>query len=96
MREAEREKEFMHSRAVALAAASGAGVDDASTVKLLGDLEAEGEYRVMSRLWVAQNDYEGMIARADAAHEELKAMRIAGVISAITAAGEGYAQASGG
>ena len=48
--EAEREKEFMHSRAIALAAASGAGVDTPGMVKVLGDLNAEGQYRMFSRM----------------------------------------------
>ena len=49
MSEEIRNKELMHSRAIAVAGASGAGTR--GLTKLLGDLNAEGEYRIMSVLW---------------------------------------------
>ncbi len=94
--EEQRNKKFMHSRALALAAFSGAGVDDPGMVKILGDLNAEGEYRVMSKLWSGINEAQGLIYRAEQAEREEKSMRIAGAITALTAAGEGYSSASGG
>ena len=88
--EAEREKEFMHSRAIAVGAAGGAGLDNPGAVKILGDINAEGEYRVMSRLWSAQNDYDGLIYKADAAGREAKAIVIAGVVNALSAGTSAY------
>lgn len=93
--EERRNKEFMHSRALAVAAASGAGTGDAGMVKLLGDLNAEGEYRVMSKLWSGQNEAQGLVFRAEQAEREADAMKITGAITALTAAGEGYSQAGG-
>jgi hypothetical protein len=90
VQEAVRAKAFMASRALAIAAANGGGVDNPGVVKMIGDLNAEGEYRVMSRLWVAQNDYDGMIFRADAAIRERKAIRTAGMVNALTGAVNSY------
>lgn len=84
MAEEERNREYMHSRAIALAAASGAGVDDPTMVKLLGDLQAEGKYRVMSRLWSGQDDAEGLIFRAEAAQREANTAMTVGAINAVT------------
>jgi hypothetical protein len=95
MSEEERNKELMHSRAVALAAASGGGVDDPGIDKLLGDLNAEGEYRVMSKLWTGQNDAEGLIFRAEAAQREADDSYTAGIITALSSATAAYHSAGG-
>ena len=82
--EEERTKKFMYSRALAIAAASGGGVDDAGMVALLGDLNAEGEYRVMSKLWVGQEEAEGLRFRATAARREGENALEAGYLNAAT------------
>lgn len=86
MAEEERKKEFMYSRALAVAAASGAGVDDPGMVALLGDLNAEGEYRVLSRLWTGQDEAQGLNFRAEAARREGDAAFEAGIITGLTSA----------
>lgn len=93
--EKDREKDRMHSRAVALAAASGGGVDDPSIVQALGELNAEGEYRVMSALWSGQNEAAGLQYRAEAARREADTAFQIGVINAVTAGYSTY-QAFGG
>lgn len=93
--EEESNKEFMYSRALAVAAASGGGVGDPGMVKLLGDLNAEGEYRVMSKLWAGLNEAQGLIFRADEAKKEGDAAITAGIFNALTAAGSAYAGAGG-
>ena len=90
--EAERKKKFMYSRALAIAAASGAGVDDAGMVALLGDLNAEGEYRVMSKLWVGQQETEGLRFRAEAARREGESALEAGYLNAVTSVISSYGQ----
>jgi len=70
MAEQKRVKAHMESRAIAVAAASGGGVDDPTIVQLIGDLNAEGEYRVMSRLWVGQNEAKGLRFQANEARKE--------------------------
>lgn len=94
--EAAREKEFMHSRAVAVGAASGAGLNNPGAVKILGDLNAEGEYRVLARLWAAVNDAQGLNFRAEAARREEKAILAAGVVNALSAGTSAYFGAKGG
>jgi hypothetical protein len=88
MAEEIRNKKFMHSRAIAVAGASGAGTD--GITKLLGDLNAEGEYRVMSVLWNGMNEAEGLQYRAEAAEREGKAAETAGWINGITSAVSAY------
>jgi len=90
MAEEERNKEFVYSRALALAAASGAGTEGASMVKLFGDLNAEGEYRVMSRLWAGQNDAEGLIFRSEAAQKEADTAMTVGAIDSVVSAYSTY------
>ncbi len=88
MSEEIRNKELMHSRAIAVAGASGAGTD--GLTKLLGDLNTEGEYRVMSVLWNGQNEAQGLQYRAEAAEREGKAAQTAGIIDGITSAVSAY------
>ena len=95
MQEEERRKEFMHSRAIALAAASGAGVDDPTMVKLLGDLNAEGEYRVMSKLWAGQDDAAGLQFRAEAAEREGDTAIELAPLNIVTSALSAYGAAGG-
>jgi hypothetical protein len=95
MAEEERKKELMHSRAVAVAAASGAGVDDPGVVKILGDLNAEGEYRIMSRLWTGQNEAEGLTFRAKAAQRESDDAYKAGMINVLSSSASAYFGAGG-
>ncbi len=86
MAEEERTKEFMHSRALAVAAASGAGVDDPGMVKVLADLNAEGEYRVMSRLWAGQDRAEGLIFRSEVAKREADDALVEGAFNVVASA----------
>ncbi len=88
MAEEIRNKELMHSRAIAVAGLSGGGTD--GLTKLLGDLNTEGEYRVMSVLWNGQNEAEGLQFRAEAAEREGKAAQTAGIIDGITSAVSAY------
>ena len=96
MAEEERNKEYMHSRALAVAAASGGGVDDPGMVKVLADLNAEGEYRVMSKLWRGQDEAEGLIYRSEAARREGDDAFSAGIISGVTSAMSSYGGGFGG
>ncbi len=90
MAEEDRKKEFMYSRALALAAAQTGNTSDAGLVALFGDLNAEGEYRILSRLWSGQNDAEGLIFRAEAATREGKAAVTASYINAVTSVVSDY------
>lgn len=84
----QREKEIMHSNALATAAASGAGTGH-GMVKLLADLNAEGIYRMMSTLWSGRNEAEGLQYQAEQARSAgdsaVTASYITGVTSALSA-----------
>ena len=86
----ERLKEHVYSRALLVAAASGAGVDDPGMVNLIGDLNAEGEYRIMSRLWAGEDEAEGFAFRADQAEREGDAALKAGYVNVIQTAASTY------
>ncbi len=91
----ERNKERMHSRALLLAAASGGGADDPGMVALLGDLNAEGVYRMFSRLWAGQDEAAGLRFRADEAGKEASAAMTAGVINAFSSGAKAYSGMGG-
>jgi len=95
MDEEQRNKELMHSRALALAAASGGGVDDPGMVKILGDLNAEGEYRVMAHLWSGQDRAAGLQFRAAEAKKEGDAAIPVGIINALSAGASAYSRSGG-
>jgi hypothetical protein len=57
---AEKTKELMESRAMAVGAAQGAGLSDPTMVKLIGDLNAEGEYRMLQALYTGSDRAMGL------------------------------------
>jgi hypothetical protein len=89
--ELERDKELMYSRALAASAASGAGIDDPGLVKLFGDLNAEGEYRVMAELYTGSSEAEGLRVQSRNLMSEGDAAHKAGWINAATTVLTSYA-----
>lgn len=92
--EQERTKEFMYSKAIASAAASGGGTGHGVT-KLLGDLNAEGMYRMMSVLWTGQDEADGLRFRSEQALREGDAAEKASYVNAVTSAVSSYAGMGG-
>jgi len=88
--EERRKKEFMYSRALAVTGSQGGTMSDPGIHALLSDLNAEGEYRMMSVLWTGADEAAGLRYRADAARREGQAAFEAGVIDGITSAVKGY------
>jgi hypothetical protein len=84
--EESRRRKVMMGRALAVSAASGAGVDTPTVVNLLGDLDAEGQYRMMSAMYLGQEEAAGLTYRADAARREAGAAFTAGIINGVTSA----------
>lgn len=80
--EEQRNAELAYSRALAVAAASGGGVSDPGVVKLFADLQAEGDFRVLSRLFVAEDEAQGIEYRSEVAKREGRARRRAGQYAA--------------
>lgn len=50
-----RDARYLISKARARAAASGGGVDDPTVVNLMGDIEAEGEYNALARMFEGES-----------------------------------------
>ena len=73
--EEQRNAELAYSRALAVAAASGGGVSDPTVVKILADLQAEGDYRVLSRLYTAEDEAQGIQYRSEVALREGRARK---------------------
>ncbi|KKL80869.1 hypothetical protein LCGC14_2000440 [marine sediment metagenome] len=84
--EEQRNAELAYSRALSIAAASGAGVSDPTVVKLFADLQAEGDFRVLSRLFVAEDEAQGIEYRSEVAQREGRARRRLGQFSALSTA----------
>ena len=85
--EAEKTKELMESRAIAVGAAQGAGMSDPTMVKLIGDLNAEGEYRMLQALYTGSDRAMGLYdASGKTRRSGKRAMRSAQVNAATTVA----------
>lgn len=95
MAEEQRNKEHMHSRAITLAAAGGGGVDDPTVANILGDLNAEGEYRVLSTLWTGQNEAEALSHAARMAEREGRDILDAAPFSVVSSAMSAYVGSGG-
>ncbi len=63
--EQRRKARILESKALALAAASGAGAGDPTVENILGDIGAEGEFRALSELFVGEERARGLETRAD-------------------------------
>lgn len=68
--EQRRRAEFAQSRALAVAAASGAGALDPTVVDLIGDLGAEGDLNARTALYAGEERGKGMEAQASARRYE--------------------------
>ena len=96
MAEAKVEKEKMESRAIAVAAASGGGIDDPTIVNLIGDLNAEGEYNIMARLYVGEDKAEGLRHGAEQQTREGEAALNAGYMKAAKTVMSSFGGGAGG
>lgn len=84
--EERRQARLKVSRARAVGAASGASLDDPTFVNLTADLEAEGEYGALTRMYEGHEEAAGIDEGAAARRREGKAMAKAGRTRAITTA----------
>jgi hypothetical protein len=88
---AEKEKETLMSRARAVAAVQGGGgLGTSGMTRIMGDLEAEGDYRVLGMMWKGLDDAAALTFRAEAAQREGEAAFNAGVIDGVTSAISAY------
>ena len=90
----QRLKEHMYSRALLVSAASGGGTD-AGVVNILGDLNAEGDYRIYSKLYVGADEATGLQYQSEQAMKAGDAAQQASYVSAAktvisSAAGGGF------
>lgn len=93
--EQQRTNEHMQSRALAVAAASGGGVDDPTVSNIIGDINAEGEYRVMSILYTGLDEAAGFEHRAKISTREGRDAITAGVVNAVSSSMSAYVSAGG-
>lgn len=76
--EERRQKRLVQSRARAVGAASGGGID----LELAGDLEEEGEYRALTALWEGEEAAKGRRNQAAATRFEGRQSKKAGFLKA--------------
>ncbi len=82
--EERRSAEFVKSRALAVAAASGGGVGNVNVLNTLGDIDAEGETRALMRRYSADREALGLEDAASNRQREGRAARSASRIQAAT------------
>lgn len=70
--EQKRQADLLSSRAIAVAAASGASVDDPTVLNILADIEGEGEYRALTALYEGEDEARGLEFEARARRREAK------------------------
>jgi hypothetical protein len=80
--EERRQARLAASRGLAVAAASGASVDDPTVVNTLARIEGEGEYRALSALYNGDETADGMEAEAAAKRRGAKSTKKASYVSA--------------
>lgn len=86
---ADREGRMKISRAIAVAAASGGGVNDPSVVNAIADLDAEREFNAMSALFEGETEARGLTRRGDAGVVAARNQRRAAQLSTFGTAGIG-------
>jgi hypothetical protein len=81
--EQQRQARLVSSRALAVAAASGAGADDPTVVNIMANIAGEGEYRALTSLYSGETDARALEAEATARRQEAKNTKKAAKFSAI-------------
>lgn len=94
--EQKREARLVQSRALALAASSGAGASDPTIVNMMADIEGEGEYRALTELYVGEERARGDEAAAKARRREGKVARNLGYLKAASTIFDSAKKGSGG
>lgn len=80
-REERRQGRIKKSRAQAVAAAGGGSLADPTIVNLMGDLEAESEYRALTRLYEGEEEALGLETGAKIRKREGKVALVTSVLS---------------
>lgn len=81
--EERRQAKLVQSRALAVSAASGAGVSNPTVTNILGDIDAEGDYRALIRRYSSETEAAGL---EEQAIETIRQGRAAAKIQNIMAA----------
>ncbi len=79
--EQRRQGRLLASRALARAAASGAGAGDPTVENIIGDIGAEGEFRALSEMFIGEERALGLETQADLRIFEAGQERRAGAIA---------------
>lgn len=82
--EQRRQGRFLASKALARAAASGAGAGDPTVENILGNIGAEGEFRALNELFIGEERARGLETQADLKIFEGKEARRASKTQAFT------------
>lgn len=81
--EERRNADLVASRALAVAASSGAGASDVTVENILGDIEKEGEYRALTALYEGEQQATGMETAAKVRKWEGKMAKRASRLQAV-------------
>lgn len=84
MREELRQGRLTRSRAQAVAAASGAGVDDPTVQRVIADIDADANYRALMAMYQGSEEAIGYERAAKNRAREGRAARVGGLLGAAT------------
>lgn len=90
--ERRRTAKLLESKALARAAASGAGAGDPTAEKILGDIGAEGEFRALAELFVGEDRARGLETQADLRNFEGRQEARAGAVARSASRGTAFSQ----
>ncbi len=81
--EQQRQAQLVQSRALAVAAASGAGASDPTVVADISNIAGEGEYRALTSLYEGKTKADSMYQQAAALRTDAGNVKKAGAIKAV-------------
>ncbi len=90
--EQRRQAQLVESRALAVAAGSGAGAGDPTVENILGEIGAEGEFRALSELFIGEERARGLETQADINVFEAAQQRTAGAVALSASRGKAFGQ----
>ncbi len=90
--EQRRQARLVESRALAVAAGSGAGAGDPTVENILGEIGAEGEFRALSELFIGEERARGLETQAGVNVFEAAEQRTAGAVALSASRGKAFGQ----
>lgn len=89
-REEIRQGDLIESRNMAVAAASGASLADPTFIRLMADVDADSEYRALTRLYEGETEARSDEIEAKVRKREGRAVLVSSILSGVESMSEKY------